>query len=597
MLKVKKSLAGMAIFFASFCAFSQVKSYVGIVRQQYFPEHSKYFENYRDELNKNGYSTYAKYVDSYLKGGFGSGFVYVASDGTNYIITNRHVVSQAATASVEFENPDTGDITKYEKLTVLLTDDDIDIAVLGFANGEKPFKRGMTLSTAAVTDGQEVWSAGFPGLGNEPVWQLGKGTVTNAKARIKDLLDPNISTIIQHSAQIDGGNSGGPLMIASSKGTAGYEVVGINTWKASYRDSTNFSIPASQIIKMIEGVQKKADDAEDGKVLAARTSKLSASLKDLGSDFSVLAKYISYERASTQGQKDFDSVLHFAPTKVRSAVLEMFSFDPAEGLRYACAYQLWKKYSAESTKGENFTASEPKVDGSKATVDFTGDGEKAESVTTTWIREHGLWRLSELSSDVKETENSKKSKKAKKSSSSSSSSVSKNSDSGDSYFGSPEFETFDNIVLFVGSDVSLNDNKTAFFGGVDLFSDDSWLGYSLMFHRQTIEIFEEDIGFNVLGFGAILRIPVKMGQFALTPYGKLDGTVGFGDSRMMIGYTAEAGIQAMFNTDGEVHFGFGAGFRQLHLSQWMDQDLDRDEMEDPDPFTNRALCLYGIISF
>uniref|UniRef100_UPI003890F31B S1 family peptidase n=1 Tax=Treponema sp. TaxID=166 RepID=UPI003890F31B len=362
MIKVyaKKTVLAALLFFATTACFAQIRSYVGIVRQQYFPEHIKYFEKYRDDLNDKGYSTYAKYVDAYLKGGFGSGFVYVGSDGTNYIITNRHVVSQAASASVEFENADTGEITKYENLTVLLTDDEIDIAILGFKNGEKPFKKGLSLSSANVSDGHEVWSAGFPGLGKDPVWQLGKGTVTNAKARIKDLLDPSISTIIQHSAQVDGGNSGGPLMVASSKGTAGYEVVGINTWKASSRDSTNFAIPASMISKMISNVQRKEDASSDEKKLSERAQKLAANLKDLGSDFTAVAKYVSYERASTQGQKDFDSAIHFAPSGPRSTILEAFSFDPAEGLRYACAYQIWKKYSAESNKGVNYTAGEAK---------------------------------------------------------------------------------------------------------------------------------------------------------------------------------------------------------------------------------------------
>jgi len=97
-----------------------------------------------------------------------------------------------------------------------------------------------------------VWSAGFPGLGSDPMWQLGKGTVTNARAKIKELLSPDISTLIQHSAQVDAGNSGGPLLTADSKSEAGYSVIGINTWKATYRESTNFSIPASIIKSFVQ---------------------------------------------------------------------------------------------------------------------------------------------------------------------------------------------------------------------------------------------------------------------------------------------------------------------------------------------------------
>ena len=414
MKKFKKILSASLLLALSSSAFAQIRSYVGIVRQQYFPEHIKYFENYREELNEKGYSIYASYIDSYLKGGFGSGFVYVASDGSNYVITNRHVVSQAASASIEFENAETGQITKYENLSVLLTDDEVDIAILGFKDGSKPFKKGLTLSQNPISDGTEVWSAGFPGLGSDPVWQLGKGSVTNARARIKDLLDPSISTIIQHSAQLDGGNSGGPLMVSSKNGAAGYEVVGINTWKATWRDSTNFAIPVSQIQKMIQNLQKKSDSLTDSQKVLERMQKLAANLNDSASDFTAIAKYISYERASKQGQKDFEAVIHFAPTKVRNTVLDAFSHDPAEGLRYASAYQIWEKFSASKNDGKKYSAGEIKSKDGKITVDFTAEGENPDCVTLTWEKEHGLWRLSELSSDPKEDADSKKSSKKNK---------------------------------------------------------------------------------------------------------------------------------------------------------------------------------------
>ena len=69
--------------------FAHVKSYVVIVREKYYASSVSMLEEYRDSLQSKGYTSYAKAIDSYLKGGFGSGFVYVAADGTKYIITNR----------------------------------------------------------------------------------------------------------------------------------------------------------------------------------------------------------------------------------------------------------------------------------------------------------------------------------------------------------------------------------------------------------------------------------------------------------------------------------------------------------------------------
>ena len=256
---MKKHFIAAIVFSCTLFLHAQTKNYVCVVRQQYYPSHVEFLEDLRDSLKKRGYSSYAEYVDRYLKGGFGSGFVYVDKDGTNYIITNRHVVSQAASASVEFENSD-GSVTKYENLKVFITDDDIDLAVLTFADGVKPFKNGLTVSTSALNDGQDVVSAGFPGLGGDPVWQFGKGSITNASARIKDMIDPSISTVIQHSAQVDGGNSGGPLLIESKAANGGYAVVGVNTWKAVGREATNFAIPANLAVKLIDNSKKTIDD-------------------------------------------------------------------------------------------------------------------------------------------------------------------------------------------------------------------------------------------------------------------------------------------------------------------------------------------------
>ncbi len=593
---IRKLFTSLFLFLLTPFCFSQIRDYVGVVRQQYFPEHIKYFENYRDELKENGSSTYANYVDSYLKGTFGSGFVYVAADGTNYVITNRHVVSQAASASIEFEDADSGELKKYENLTVLLTDDEIDIAILGFKDGEKPFKKGLTLSSSAVSDGQEVWSAGFPGLGSSPVWQLGKGTVTNARARIKDLLDPAVSPLIQHSAQVDGGNSGGPLMISSSKGTAGYEVAGINTWKATYRDSTNFAIPSSVILTMINKAQKKADDSDSKKALEERSKKLAEVLMDLSGNFTSVAKYISYERASTQGQKDFDSVLHFAPSKVRSSVLDAFSYDPAEGLRYACAYQLWKKYSAESNDGAKYSAGGISETDGVYGVEYTSDSEKAAKFTLTWKKEHGLWRIEKISSDAKDED----SKNASKKSSSKKNNKKTEKSESSSYFESPEINSWDNTVLSAGVESSLNGKDLAIRVSADFFENGGGIwGTSIMFHSESVDIYghEEDVA--AFGMGGGFRVPVKMGSFGVSPYAKIVGNLAYGGDFIFIGYAIEAGAQFMFNCDGDVHFGFGAGFKQLYLKPWMDWDTDRSlsDIGDPDSFMNRALSLYAVISF
>ncbi|MBQ1725898.1 MAG: trypsin-like peptidase domain-containing protein, partial [Treponema sp.] len=227
---------------------------------------------------------------------FGSGFVYVAPDGTNYIVTNRHVVSSCEKASVQFEQED-GSYKTYNNLKVLASDRDLDLALLSFPEGEKPFARGMSISSLAVSDGEEVWSAGFPGLGAEPSWQLGKGTVTNATTRIKALIDPSITTLIQHSAPVDSGNSGGPLLRKNSKGS--YEVVGVNTWKINLRQSTNISMPVSSLKKFIE----KATSTPAPQSLEKRIDAFAKELKEDELSCNKIEKFLSKKYVEKSGAK------------------------------------------------------------------------------------------------------------------------------------------------------------------------------------------------------------------------------------------------------------------------------------------------------
>lgn len=500
---------------------AQVKNYVGIVREKYYPAHEEFLKELAASLKGRGYASYSEYVDAYLKGGFGSGFVYVDKDGTNYVITNRHVVSQAASASIEFEN-ENGSTTKYENLSVVITDDDIDIAILKFEGNAKPFKAGLTLSSAKVTDGQNVCSAGFPGLGDDPVWQFGKGSVTNASARIKDLIDPSISTVIQHSAQIDAGNSGGPLLIESKAAAAGYEVVGINTWKAAGRDSTNFSIPAKLALDLIEKAKKAADE---NAVKADRAAKFKAALTDSANDYTSIVKFISYDYAAANGENEFDEILRHGSTKIRNRVVAEFAFDPIEGLRYAVAYNLYNDYSGENATEENLSK-------------------------VVWSKEHGLFRIASVNEDKKSKKSA--SKTSSKTSSKSASSGSKKSSKKKKGTFDVSFEGLENPYNFaIGGGILPNIGKSE--DKVDLGTN--YAVYAEFFPGDfgmfgtLIEYENEKIGddsLNLFGAGVQLRIPLNFNFISICPKADAGFKIAFGDVRDFRIF-ADAGLVAVFN--------------------------------------------------
>lgn len=226
-------------------------------------------------------------------------------------------------------------------------DDEIDVAILSFANGAKPFKKGLSFSTVKTKDGMEVYSAGFPGLAGKPLWQLGKGIVTNSSARIKELLNPDISVLIQHSAEVDGGNSGGPLLIAA-KNSIGYEVAGINTWKATYRQNTNFAIPSKIIADFV--VSGKSPTEEE------RAVKIKALLDNPDSEYIEIAKYISMDTVMENGRAAFIDALKFSPTAVRNTVISVFEQSPVEAMKYAIAYDLKNDIKPKKEKAVDYSS-------------------------------------------------------------------------------------------------------------------------------------------------------------------------------------------------------------------------------------------------
>ena len=520
---MKKVLSALLTLSFAASLSAQVKNYVGIVREKYYPAQEEFLQELASSLKAHGYASYSEYVDAYLKGGFGSGFVYVDKDGTNYVITNRHVVSQAASASIEFEN-ENGSMTKYENLSVVITDDDIDLAVLKFEGNAKPFKSGLTFSSAKLSDGQPVSSAGFPGLGDQPVWQFGKGNVTNASARIKDLIDPSISTVIQHSAQIDGGNSGGPLLVESKAAPTGYEVVGINTWKAAGRDSTNFSIPANLALNLIEKSKKSADEAA---VKADRAAKFKAAVTDSANDYTSIVKFISYDYASAKGQEEFEEIIRHGSTKIRNRVLEEFAYDPVEGLRYAIAYSLFDEFSGENADDENLSK-------------------------IVWAKEHGLFRIASVD-DGKKGKKTSASKTSSRTSSKSSASGSKKS-SKKKKKGTFEvsFEGLENPYNFaIGGGILPNLGKsedkvdlgTNYAVYVEFFPGDFGMFGTL------IEYENEKIGddsLNLFGAGLQLRIPLNFNFISICPKADAGFKVAFGDVRDFRIF-ADAGLVAAFN--------------------------------------------------
>lgn len=184
--------------------------------------------------------------------GRGSGFLI---DPSGLIVTNNHVVTGSALIKV-FLNGE-----QYSG-KILGTSECSDLAVIKIDGG--PFEY-LDWYEGSIDPGLEVYLAGFP-LG-DPEYSLNKGIVSKAKAN-GDTSWSSLNYVLEHDANGNPGNSGGPLITSDGK------VVGVHY--ASYEDAGQFfaidaklGLPVIEKLKMGEdqnslGINGTAVRSDDG---------------------------------------------------------------------------------------------------------------------------------------------------------------------------------------------------------------------------------------------------------------------------------------------------------------------------------------------
>lgn len=158
--------------------------------------------------------------------GLGTGFV-VSSDGL--IATNLHVIGEARQATVTV-----ADGREFTNIEVINYDGAHDLLLLRI-----PAKNLSALAlgdSAKVKVGERVVAIGHPfGLGN---------TVSDGLVSAVRKINPQL-TVLQVSAPISQGSSGGPLFNESG------EVIGISTLIVTQGQNLNFGMPVNQLKSML----------------------------------------------------------------------------------------------------------------------------------------------------------------------------------------------------------------------------------------------------------------------------------------------------------------------------------------------------------
>lgn len=183
-------------------------------------------------------------------GGHGTGFI-VYRGKEPLVVTNRHVVAGAGRLEAKH-----ADGSSLPPVRLTYVSHEHDIAVLSFDKVDASIGEGMSFAAEDPPELSPVIAAGFPGLLGRASFQLTRGHVSNAKLLLPD--GARDVVFLQHTAVVDPGSSGGPLV--NERG----EVVGINTRKATEREAVSFAIPGSIVRSIV---------SEAGERLAKRSAK------------------------------------------------------------------------------------------------------------------------------------------------------------------------------------------------------------------------------------------------------------------------------------------------------------------------------------
>ena len=494
---------------------------IAIVRPKLNENTQTFLSDFSKSLRRDGFYSAADILQNYGKNSFGTGFAYRDKhDGQLYIITNRHVVEQAEIVNIEFSLPDNSSKT-FAECPVIGVHDDFDIAFIALP--KEANIPTLEITDKNITDGMAVFSAGFPALEEKPSWQLGQGIVSNANVLIKSLTNRHDLPLIQHTAQVDAGSSGGPLLIRDEQSPTGFAVIGINTWKASNRENTNFAIPVRAIDDFLQNYPTNSNTLLTQTEVSNKASEMLQAAK---SSYQAMMPFVSYQYVSNISANTFYDLVIAASDPATEAMQSSFEQgDPLEGIRIGLADIICRQFS-----GKNYTLSTVRdfdpTHKSAEVIYAVGD----KNITTQWAMEQGRWRL------VK-AENVKANRIEPNG-------ISKSYGFGTSiYLGliAPLNNAFDlsynvafkrTILTFMTYEVTasllkVNTEKT------------EWEDLNEIIKTSSQNAF--DINLNIGG-----QIPVKCGPIYLVPYAKVLGGLYLGSNITGIDYGLSAGMEVAY---------------------------------------------------
>ncbi|WP_406478008.1 S1C family serine protease [Streptomyces sp. NBC_01615] len=174
----------------------------------------------------------------------GTGIIFDADQGL--ILTNDHVVAGQTSLQVRIED------RAPVPVRVIATDPCEDLAVVKLATPQKGLTQVKFGDSGDLKQGDQVTAIGYPEAAGDTSNEkavLTTGVVQSPDVALTDQVNsPNLPSAVQHSATLNPGNSGGPLLNNKA------ELVGINTYSLSSTEGQYYSISSDHAQPLVQGL-------------------------------------------------------------------------------------------------------------------------------------------------------------------------------------------------------------------------------------------------------------------------------------------------------------------------------------------------------
>ncbi|MDD2786194.1 MAG: serine protease [Patescibacteria group bacterium] len=320
-----------------------------------------------------------------LREASGSGFVTARTGGGySLVVTNRHVVEGSDKPQVSFDGGNTNITAK-----ILFIDNNYDLAVL-----EIPTTVPGLQVTTTYTESQVVNAVGYPAMGRKGNFQITRGNVSNRCLQDDQITDSGKKFCwIQHTAAIDPGSSGGPLV------TTDNQVIGVNAAIVTQHHEVYVAVPGEAIQAAVQSAETIHASRSDAKWMTAHLKdscyKLVSELSSAKPRVDMLLALISYKLVAQKGLPAFNQ---YADDE---NAMKVFLNDPYLGMKVSLAKYLLELFNdgngvLTGERCDNISPSDNVLDeGEDVRINVSLHGKNVELF---WTFEHGQWRLSEFSS-------------------------------------------------------------------------------------------------------------------------------------------------------------------------------------------------------